>query len=1062
MASFLESHLEQASLEHLASLGWQTTNGITIAPGEPRAERLDYSEVLLAGRLQAALRRLNPELPEEALEEAFRQVTNLPNLHPSRDENNRAFHKMLVEGVDVTYRDTGRGESLSRGDALRQRGITSPSTRKGGATPPLPMSAGESMVRGGKIRLVDFENPENNDFLAVSQFTIQEHAHPRRIDVLLFLNGLPVGLMELKSASEERATIKTAFDQLQTYKAEIPTLFVYNEFCILSDGSNAIIGSYLAPFERFMPWRTVEGAHISSEDEPRLETMLRGVLQLERMLDLLHHFITYEDSDKGLVKILAAYHQMHAVNAAVTATLGAMAQPENRRIGVVWHTQGSGKSLTMLFYAGKVIAQPEMNNPTLVVITDRNDLDDQLFGTFSKGQALLRQTPKQATDRENLKELLKVASGGVVFTTAQKFLPAEPGQHYDQLSDRRNIIVIADEAHRSQYGFVEGFARHLRDALPNAAFIGFSGTPIELDDRNTINVFGNYLSIYDIEQAIVDKMTVPILYEARYAKINLPEEEKPKLEAEFEEITESEEENARHRLANKWTRMEAVVGASKRLHLLAKDIVSHFEERQKAIAGKGMIVAMSRRIAIELYKEITALRPEWHSDDVNKGAIKVVITGAASDPVDWQSHILSKSNRTKIEKRFKDANDLLQVVIVRDMWLTGFDVPPLHTMYLDKPMKGHTLMQAIARVNRVFGDKPGGLVVDYLGIGEPLKEALATYANSGGKGKTAIDQRDAVRQMMLKFEIVKNLFNGFNYSRFIQTSSKIEKLRVAVEGMNFILKDVENGRARFIQHVAELTAAFALSVTQPETFDIRDDLGFFQTVRAMLIKHTGNGAAVAADEARDLAVRQMIAEAVTPEGVMDIFQAAGLPKPDISILSDGFLMGIQNLPQKNLAVELLRKLLNDELKTRQKVNLVQSRLFADKLEETIRRYQARSIEAAQVIMELIAIAKEIKKADNRGEALKLSTEELAFYDALAQNESARQVMSDENLSIIAREVLNIVRENTTIDWNLKESVRANLRRLVKRVLRKHGYPPDLQEAATQLVLEQAELLAANS
>lgn len=982
--------------------------------------------MLLAGRLRAALGKLNTELPKEALEEAFRQVANLPNLHPSRDENNRAFHKMLVEGVDVSYKDA------------------------------------PGQQRTSKARLIDFQNAENNDFLAVSQFTIQEQAHPRRIDVLLFINGLPLGLIELKSASEEKATVKKAFDQLQTYKAEIPSLFVYNEFCILSDGSNAIIGSYLAPFERFMPWRTVEGAHIASDDEPRLETMLRGVLLPERTLDLLHHFITYEDSDKGLVKILAAYHQLHAVNAAVAATLGVVGQPENRRIGVVWHTQGSGKSLTMLFYAGKVIAQPEMNNPTLVVITDRNDLDDQLYTTFAQGKDLLRQVPRQATNRENLKELLMVASGGVVFTTAQKFLPAETGQHYDQLSDRKNIVVIADEAHRSQYGFVEGFARHLRDALPNAAFIGFSGTPIELDDRNTINVFGDYLSIYDIEQAIVDKMTVPIYYEARYAKINLLEEEKPKLEAEFEEITESEEEGARHRLANKWTRMEAVVGADKRLHLLAQDIVSHFEERLKAMPGKGMIVAMSRRIAIELYKEITALRPDWHSSNVNKGAIKVVITGAASDPPEWQPHILSKSNRTKIENRFKDADDPLKIVIVRDMWLTGFDVPPLHTMYLDKPMKGHTLMQAIARVNRVFGDKPGGLVVDYLGIGEPLKEALATYANSGGKGKTAIDQREAVRTMMMKFEVVKNLFNGFDYSGFIKVTGKSEKLRVAVGGMNFILRDVENGRSRFIQHVAELTAAFALSVTQPETFDIRDDLGFFQTVRAMLIKHTGNGAnGAATDEARDLAVRQMIAEAVTPEGVMDIFEAAGLPKPDISILSDAFLMGLQDMPQKNLAVEMLRKLLNDELKTRQKVNLVQSRLFADKLEETIRRYQARSIEAAQVIMELIQIAKEIKEADKRGDALSLTNEELAFYDALATNESAREVMSDKDLSIIAREVLRIVRENTTIDWNLKESVRANLRRLVKRVLRKYGYPPDLQEAATQMVLEQAELLADN-
>jgi len=1025
MSKFAESHLEEAALEHLVSLGWQTVHGVSIGPGEPGAERTDYGEVLLAGRLQAAIARLNPKLPVEAYEEAFRQVLNLPNLHPSRDANNRAFHKLLVEGVDVSYQDGGQ-------------------------------------PRSGKVWLVDFANPERNDFAAVNQFTIKEQTRARRLDIALFVNGIPLGLIELKSVSDEKATVKTAFKQLQTYKAEIPTLFVYNELCILSDGSHALVGSYLAPLERFMSWRTVDGVHIASQDEPRLETMLRGALPPAQVLDLIHYFITFEEDNGSPVKILAAYHQVHAVNAAVLATLGAVGQPENRRIGVVWHTQGSGKSLTMLFYAGKVIAQPEMSNPTLVVITDRNDLDDQLFTTFAAGSDLLRQTPKQAKDRADLKELLKVASGGVVFTTAQKFLPERPGQHYGLLSDRKNIVVIADEAHRSQYGFVEGFARHLRDALPNAAFIGFSGTPIELDDRNTINVFGEYLSIYDIEQAIVDNMTVPIYYEARYAKINLAENEKPRLESEFEEITEAEEEGARQKLANKWTRMEQVVGASKRLKLLAEDIVTHFEARQAAMPGKGMVVAMSRRIAIDLYKEIIALRPDWHSQDVKQGAVKVVITGAAYDPVDWQPHILGKSGRKTVEGRFKNPKDPLKLVIVRDMWLTGFDVPALHTMYIDKPMKGHTLMQAIARVNRVFGDKPGGLVVDYLGIGEPLKEALAIYANSGGKGRTAIDQREAVRHMMMKFEVVKQLFNGFDYARFIKSTSSKHKLQVAVEGMNFILQDVENGRARFIQHVAELSAAFALSVTQPETFDIRDDLAFFQTVRAMLIKHTGNGnGATMADEARDLAVRQMIASAVTPQGVMDIFEAAGLPKPDISILSDAFLMGLQNLPQTNLAAEMLRKLLNDELKTRQKINLIQSRMFADKLEETIHRYQARTIEAAQVIIELIALAKEIRQADKRGEDLNLTNEELAFYDALATNESARQVMSDESLSIIAREVLRIVHENTTIDWTLKESVRANLRRLVKRVLRKYGYPPDLQEAATHMVLEQAELLAAN-
>lgn len=1023
MTPFHESDLEEVVLSTLSTLGWQHVPGAVMAPGEPAAERTGYGEVLLAGRLRAAIARLNPGLPQEAREEAYRQVSNLPNLHPTRDANNRAFHKLLVEGVDVSYQEVGQ-------------------------------------TRNAKARLVDFEDPARNELLAVNQFTIKEQARARRMDIVLFINGLPLGLIELKSQSDEKATIKNAYDQLQTYKTEIPTLFVYNEVCILSDGYNGIMGSYLASAERFMAWRAVDGVHIEAAAQPGLDALLAGALPPANLLNLLRHFIAFADTEKGLAKILGAYHQVHAVDAAVAATLGTMAAPANRRIGVVWHTQGSGKSLTMLFYAGKVIAQPEMNNPTLVVVTDRNDLDGQLFETFAASSGLLRQTPMQAKDRAHLRELLKVASGGVVFTTAQKFLPPEPGQSYGLLSDRKNIVVITDEAHRSQYGFVEGFAHHLRQALPNAAFIGFSGTPIELSDRNTINVFGEYLSIYDIEQAIVDNVTVPIYYEARFAKINLPEEEKPKLDAGFEEVTEDEEEGTRQKLTSKWTRMEAVAGTPKRLRLLAEDIVSHFEARQEAMPGKGMIVTMSRRIAIDLYNEIVALRPDWHSTDVKEGVIKVVITGAADDPVEWQPHILSKSQREKVEDRFKSQDDSLKLVIVRDMWLTGFDVPPLHTMYLDKPMKGHTLMQAIARVNRVFGDKKGGLVVDYLGIGEPLKEALATYANSGGKGRTAIDQREAVRQMMLKYEVVKNLFNGFDYSSFAKSTNRAEQRAVAIDAMNYILQDVENGKARFIQHVAELSQSFALSVTQPETFEIRNDLAFFQFVRASLIKHTGDGLGRAvSDEARDLAVRQMIAAAVTPEGVMDVFEAAGLPKPDIAILSDEFLMGLQNMPQKSLAAEMLRKLLNDELKTRQKVNLVQSRLFADKLEETVRRYQARSIEAAQVIVELIELARAIKEADKRGDALKLSQEELAFYDALSTNESAKEVMSNEQLSIIAREVLRTVRDNVTIDWTRKESVQANLRRLVKRVLNKYGYPPDMQDAATRTVLEQAELLA---
>jgi len=1020
MSHFTESVLEEAVLEYLGSLNWDILFGPEIAPGEPGAERGDYRDVLLTGRLRAALERLNPSLPAEAVEEAFRKAVNLPHLHPGLGANNRAFHKMLTDGVDVEYRPK------------------------------------DGHIAGDKALLVDFDHPERNEFLAVNQFTVIENGKNRRPDVVLFVNGLPLVVVELKNPADENADTHKAFHQIQTYKQEIPTLFAYNEIVVLSDGVDSRAGAFLSPWERFMPWRTVEGQQLAPASMPTIEVLMRGMFEKRRLLDLLHYFIAFAEEDGELKKKLAAYHQFHAVNAALEETLKATAPRGDRRIGVVWHTQGSGKSLTMAFYAGRVILHPKMENPTLVVLTDRNDLDDQLFETFVQSQELIRQTPVQAEDRAHLRDLLRVAAGGVSFTTLQKFLPEGRGDRFPLLSERSNIVVIADEAHRSQYGFIKGFARHLRDALPNASFIGFTATPIELGDRNTRQVFGEDISIYDVERAIKDKVTVPILYEARLAKIDLKDSERPHLDKDFEEVTEGEESFVREQLKNRWSRLEAMVGAEKRLRLLARDIVDHFEARQQALDGKGMIVAMSRRIAVDLYNEIIRLRPAWHDPDDAKGALKVVMTGSASDSEGWQPHIRNKERRKDIEKRFKDASDPLKLVIVRDMWLTGFDVPPLHSMYLDKPVRGHTLMQAISRVNRVFRDKPGGLVVDYLGIAEPLREALAAYTASGGKGTVVLDQDEAVAVLLEKYEIVCSLFDDFEWATYF-TGSSSERLAVIPMAMEHILS-LEDGKVRLLHHVTELSKAFALAVPHPAAMKIQDDIGFFQAVRAGFVKTTEHRDERTREDL-DHAVRQIISNAVAPQGVVDIFTAAGLPKPDISILSDEFLAGIRELPQKNLAVELLQRLINDEIKSHLRTNLVRSRSFAEMLEQALLRYQNRTIEAAQVINELIQIAMDLRTGDVHAKELGLTDDEVAFYDALAANESAVQVLGDETLAIIAREVLRIVRENATIDWTVRENVRANLRRLVKRVLRKYGYPPDKQEIATQTVIKQAELMA---
>ncbi len=1015
MANIAESHVEEAALAWLENLGYEVKSGPDIAPGEPLAERDSYSDVILRDRLEAAIDSLNPDLPREAKEEALRKVLLLDS--PSLVLNNRTFHRMLTDGVEVEIAEDER-------------------------------------VRGEQVRLVDFENPGNNDWLVVNQFTVIEGQHNRRPDVVVFLNGLPLAVIELKNPTDENATIESARKQLETYKREIPSLLGYNEILVISDGMEARIGSLTASREWFLPWRTIEGEELAPSTMLPLDVLIKGVFEKGRFLDYIRHFIVFEEDGKAVTKKIAGYHQFHATCKAVESTLQASGPAGDHRGGVVWHTQGAGKSLTMVFFAGKLILHPAMRNPTIVVITDRNDLDDQLFWTFSRCHEILRQNPVQAESRADLRKKLAVASGGVVFTTIQKFFPEEKGDIHPLLSDRENIVVIADEAHRSQYDFIDGFARHIRDALPNATFVGFTGTPIEFEDRNTRHVFGDYISVYDIEQAVVDGATVPIYYESRIAKLDLSEEEKPRIDPEFEEVTEGEEIERKERLKTKWAQLEAIVGTDKRLGMVARDLLDHFDARLSTLEGKAMIVCMSRRICVEMYNQITKLRPEWGSDDDEKGVVKVVMSGSASDPADWQPHIRNKTRRERLAQRFKDPNDPLKLVIVRDMWLTGFDVPCLHTMYIDKPMKGHTLMQAIARVNRVFRDKPGGLIVDYLGLADSLRRALATYTQGGGRGKPTIDQREAVAVMREKLEICRDYFHGFDYSPYL-TGSPSERLAFLPAALQHLLSQ-EEPTDKFIKAVVELSKAFALSVPQPEAIAVRDEVAFFQAVKATLVKHTVTRQRPA-DEIEP-AIRQIVSAAIVPDRVIDILKAAGIKKPDISILSDEFLAEVKGLPQKNLAVELLRKLLNDEIKTRQRKNLIQSRSFAEMLERTIHRYKNRAIETVQVIEELIELAKEMREAAGRGEKLGLTEEELAFYDALETNDSAVKVMGDEVLSKLARELAETVRNNATIDWTLRESARARLRVMVKRTLRKYGYPPDKQAKATQTVVQQAELL----
>jgi type I restriction enzyme R subunit len=1018
--TFAESDVEEAALFWFGALGYSVLFGPIIAPGEAAGERQTFLDVVLEGRLRTALARLNPRLPAEALDDAARKVLN-PGF-ASLLENNWAFHRMLVKGVDVEYQ---------RGDGT---------------------------IAGAQAALIDFENADANDFVVANQFAVVDGQHTRRPDLVAFVNGLPLVVIELKNAANENATIWSAFNQLQTYKQQIPRLFAYNEALVISDGLQARVGSLTADREWFMPWRTVEGEEVAPTIVPQLQVLIEGAFEKRRFLDLIRHFIVFEDFGGGVVqKKMAGYHQFHSVRKAVDATVEASGVRGDRRCGVVWHTQGSGKSLTMAFYAGRTILTPAMSNPTLVVLTDRNDLDDQLFGTFARCKELLRQDPVQAETRAQLRELLQVASGGVVFTTVQKFFPEEKGDRYPLLSPRSNIVVIADEAHRSQYDFIDGFARHMRDALPNASFIGFSGTPIELTDKNTRAVFGDYISVYDIQQAVEDGATVPIYYESRLAKLELNEEEKPKVDPAFEEVTEGEEVERKEKLKSKWAQLEAVVGAEKRLKLIAADLVRHFEDRLEALDGKAMVVCMSRRICVDLYEQIVALRPSWHNEDDDKGVLKVVMTGSASDKTDWQQHIRNKFRREALAKRFKKPTDPLRVVIVRDMWLTGFDAPCLHTMYLDKPMRGHGFMQAIARVNRVFKDKPGGLVVDYLGLADELRDALSTYTQSGGTGRTAIDQAEAVAVMLEKYEVCCGLFHPFNWSLWV-AGNAVQRLSLLAPAQEHILAQ-EDGKRRLLTSVTQLSQAFALAVPHLEALRIRDDVAFFQAVRGALAKPGPDQQKT--DEELDQAIRQIVSRAIASDQVVDIFTAAGLKKPDISILSDEFLAEVRNLPQKNLAIELLRKLLNNEIKTRSRKNVVQFRSFAEMLERAIRAYQNRAVETAQVIEELIRLAKEMREAAARGEQLGLTDDEVAFYDALEVNDSAVKVLGEQALKAIARELVESVRRNVSIDWTVRQSVRAKMRVLVRRILRKYGYPPDKQERATMTVLEQAEVLCAD-
>jgi type I restriction enzyme, R subunit len=1046
-----ESHVEEAALAWLAELGYTTASGLEIGPDSSHPERASYRDTLLLPRLRAAIASLNPDLSPDVRAEVLAKLTRSET--PALIEENRRLHRYLVEGVPVEVRRV------------------------------------DGTISGEQARLIDFDNPDANDWLAVNQFTVIEGKATRRPDVVIFVNGLPIAVVELKNPGDENATIGGAFNQLQTYKDQIGSLFRTNALLVVSDGITARIGSLTADYERFMPWRTIAGDGPAPKGAPELETLVKGVFNKRLLLDLVKDFIVFGETDTGLKKVLAGYHQFHAVRHAVERTLAATAPDGDRRVGVIWHTQGSGKSLLMAFYAGQIIKHPALANPTVVVLTDRNDLDDQLFATFSMCRDLLRQTPQQATDRDHLRKLLDRPSGGVIFTTLQKFAPESGTTEYAPLTQRRNVVVIADEAHRSQYGLRAkvdkqgdisyGFAKYMRDGLPNASFIGFTGTPIEAQDVNTPLVFGQYIDIYDISRAVEDGATVPIYYESRLARIELDEDEKPKIDAEIADLTEDEAEGEQERLKRKWASVEALVGAEKRLALVAEDLVRHFEARLVGLDGKAMIVCMSRRICVDLYNAIVELRPEWHSDDDDAGTIKVVMTGVASDPPAWQQHIGKppKTRRKLLAKRAKSPNDALKLVIVRDMWLTGFDAPCMHTMYVDKPMRGHGLMQAIARVNRVFHDKPAGLVVDYIGVAQNLKSALGQYSGDD-REQTGIDETKAVEVLLERYEVVRAMFRpdmkgGFDYRAVLDPSATAQvRLAVMAGAIDWVLTFQQEAaeketsaeakklaHRRYADAVVGLSKAFGLAGASDEGIAIRDEVGFFQAIRAALIKSLpGDGKKTAAE--RELAIQQIVSRAVVSTEIVDIMRAAGLESPDISILSDEFLAEVREMPKKNLAIEALKKLINGEVRAQSQRNVTQSKAFTERLEDAIARYHTNALTTAQVLEELIGLAKDIRAKRARGEETGLGDDEIAFYDALAANDSARSAMGEPALRIIAHELVASVKGNVTVDWMHRETARARMRVLVKRILRRYGYPPDLEDAAVQNVLQQAEALSA--
>jgi type I restriction enzyme R subunit len=1039
-----ESLIEQAALECLQGLGYATHYGPDIGPDatDHRRERASYGDVVLLRRLREAVARLNPDIPMDARDEAIRKVIQTDR--PTLVEENRRLHKLMVNGVELEY-------------------LTEEGQRKSGI-----------------VRLVDLNNPDANDWLAVNQFTVVENRANRRPDVVVFVNGLPLGVIELKNAGDENADITGAYHQLQTYKKDIPSLFRTNGILITSDGLHARIGSLTADLERFMPWRTVDGSHVAPKGQPEMDTLLRGVFEKRRLLSLLRDFVVFAETGRDVIKILAGYHQFHAVRHAVENTIRAIQPEGNRKVGVIWHTQGSGKSLLMAFYAGQIIKSPAMTNPTLVVLTDRNDLDDQLFSTFGLCKELIRQEPIQVASREHLRTVLNREVGGVVFTTIQKFAPDAEETAFPMLTDRRNVIVVADEAHRSQYGFEAkvdpktgkisyGFAKHLRDALPNASFIGFTGTPIESSDVSTPAVFGDYIDVYDITRAVEDGATVPIFYESRLARIELPEEVKAQIDEDFQEATEADEVSGTKN--PRWSAIEALVGSENRVQMVAKDLVEHFENRLVALDGKAMIVCMSRRICVEMYNAIVALRPEWHSDDDNEGVVKVVMTGAASDKPEWQPHIGSrpKARRELLAKRAKAAKDPLKIVIVRDMWLTGFDAPAMHTMYIDKPMYGHNLMQSIARVNRVFKDKPAGLVVDYIGIAQNLKEALSQYSDSDQK-QAGIDEKQAIAVLMTRYDVVCSMYHGFDYQKGLYGTAQ-ERLFALAGAIEWVLevqqKDAEaakgeeakkKARRRYDDEVTQLSKAFALASASDEAKKIRDEVGFFQTVRAALAKNTATGTTNNAE--RDFAIQQIVNRSVVSTEIVDILKAAGLKSPDISILSDEFLLEVKGMERKNLALEALKKLLNDEIRSRSRTNIIESRTFSERLESAINRYHTNAITTVEILEELLKIAKDMRESLERGDEMGLTQDEVAFYTALAANNSAVEMMGDDKLRLIAHELVVKVKGNLGVDWVKREDARAKIRVLVKKILRQYGYPPDLQDSAVQAVLQQAEGLAA--